>query len=100
MRVYIKEALANGRLAGREAAPELEAAAAEAGTTPDALALAAALARPWADIVLSGAASVETLRSNLGARNVRWAPELEQRLGQMREDSDAYWSRRAALRWN
>jgi aryl-alcohol dehydrogenase-like predicted oxidoreductase len=99
MRVYVKEALANGRLAGREPAPELEAAAGDAGTTPDALALAAALAQPWADVVLSGAASVDTLHSNLRARDVAWSPELGRRLAPLREDSDAYWSRRAGLRW-
>ena len=47
-----------GRAAGR--APR-----ASAGTTPDALALAAVLAQPWVDVVLSGAATVDTLRSNL-----------------------------------
>ena len=35
VRVYVKEALANGRLAGREPAPGLETAAAAAGATPD-----------------------------------------------------------------
>lgn len=99
LRVYVKEALANGRLAGREPAPELEAAAAEAGTTPDALALAAVLARPWADVVLSGAATVETLRSNLRATEVRWSDGLERRLEPLREESEAYWARRAALAW-
>ena len=68
--VYVKEALANGRLAGRAAPPELTALAAERGTTADALALAAVLAQPWADVVLSGAATVETLRSNLAAAGV------------------------------
>lgn len=100
LRVYVKEALANGRLAGREAAPELEAAAAGAGTTPDALALAAVLAQPWADVVLSGAASVETLQSNLGAAAVEWSDALAERLATLREDSAAYWSRRAGLGWN
>ena len=68
--VYVKEALANGRLAGRAPAAELTAAAGELDATPDALALAAVLARPWADVVLSGAATVETLRSNLAAAEV------------------------------
>ena len=36
-----------------------------AETTPDALALAAALAQPWSDVVLSGATTREQLRSNL-----------------------------------
>ncbi len=102
VRVYVKEALANGRLAGREPAPELEAAAAGAGTTVDALALAAVLARPWADVVLSGAASVETLRSNLRATEVAaaWSDDLERRLAPLREDTAAYWARRGELAWN
>jgi aryl-alcohol dehydrogenase-like predicted oxidoreductase len=97
--VYVKEALANGRLAGREPVPELEAAAREAGTTPDALALAAVLARPWAHVVLSGAASVETLRSNLRAAAVAWTPELERRLAPLAEAGGDYWRRRATLAW-
>ncbi|HUZ29098.1 MAG TPA: aldo/keto reductase [Solirubrobacteraceae bacterium] len=100
LRVYVKEALANGRLAGREPAPELEAAAADAGTSPDAVALAAVLARPWADVVLSGAASAETLRSNLRANHVAWTEELERRLAALRDDSQVYWARRANLAWN
>jgi len=100
VRVYIKEALANGRLAGREPAPELEAAAADAGTTPDALALAGVLARPWADVVLSGAATADTLRSNLRALDVAWSEELERRLAPLQEDTRAYWVRRAELVWN
>jgi aryl-alcohol dehydrogenase-like predicted oxidoreductase len=97
--VYVKEALANGRLAGREATPALAEAAAEHSTTPDALALAAAMARSWADVVLSGAATVTTLRSNLQAAQVTWTGELETRLATLREDSAAYWERRSALPW-
>jgi aryl-alcohol dehydrogenase-like predicted oxidoreductase len=100
VQVYVKEALANGRLAGREPAPELETAAADAGATPDALALAAALARPWADVVLSGAATADTLHSNLRAIEVTWSEELERRLAPLEEDSAAYWAHRAELAWN
>jgi aryl-alcohol dehydrogenase-like predicted oxidoreductase len=97
--VYVKEALANGRLAGREAAPALADAAAAHQTTPDALALAAALSRPWAGVVLSGAASVPTLESNLRAGRVTWTPELDERLAALREEPAAYWERRSALPW-
>jgi aryl-alcohol dehydrogenase-like predicted oxidoreductase len=100
VRVYVKEALANGRLAGRAPAPELEAAAARAGTSPDAVALAAVLARPWADVVLSGAATVGALSSNLRAIEVAWSRDLDRRLAPMEEDSGAYWARRAELAWN
>jgi aryl-alcohol dehydrogenase-like predicted oxidoreductase len=97
--VYVKEALANGRLAGREAAPALADAAAAQQTTPDALALAAAMSRPWAGVVLSGAASVPTLESNLRASRVTWTPELDERLAALGEEPAAYWERRSALPW-
>jgi aryl-alcohol dehydrogenase-like predicted oxidoreductase len=100
VRVYLKEVLANGRLAGREPVTELDAAAAALGAGADALSLAAALARPWADVVLSGAASVETLASNLRATEISWSEELEQQLAGLAEDTDAYWTRRASLAWN
>jgi aryl-alcohol dehydrogenase-like predicted oxidoreductase len=100
LRVYVKEALANGRLAGRDPAAELEAAATEAGLTPDVVALAAVLARPWATVVLSGAATVQTLQSNLRASEFVWTDELERRLASLEQNSEAYWERRAALSWN
>ena len=100
LRVYVKEALANGRLAGREPAPILQQAADAVNTPPDALALAAVLAEPWASVVLSGAATVDTLHSNLRALEVRWSPELAQQLAPLQEDSAAYWSHRSALTWN
>jgi aryl-alcohol dehydrogenase-like predicted oxidoreductase len=83
--VYVKEGLANGRLV-RE--PAL-------GSPPDAVALAAILARPWADVVLSGAATVETLRSNLRAPEVPAGS-----FDELPEDSAAYWAHRATLPWN
>ena len=100
--VIVKEALANGRLTARggEAEGPLVAAARERGTTPDALALAAALAQPWADVVLSGAATVGTLRSNLAALDVAWDAQLDERLAELAEPADAYWERRAGLAWN
>jgi aryl-alcohol dehydrogenase-like predicted oxidoreductase len=98
--VMVKEALANGRLTARGRDPALEAAARELGATEDALALAAALAQPWADLVLSGATTVEQLRSNLAARELAWDDELERRLAGLVEDPDAYWAARAGLPWN
>ncbi|MET0769439.1 MAG: aldo/keto reductase [Solirubrobacteraceae bacterium] len=96
LEVYVKEALANGRLADRGAPPALRAAAEEAGTTPDALALAAALAQPWATVVLSGASTVAQLESNLAAREVAWDGGLDELV----ESADEYWSTRSALPWN
>src|SRR4051812_24199321 len=98
--VIVKEALANGRLTSRGSIPALTEAAREAGSTPDALALAAALAQPWADVVLSGAATVGELESNLAAQRLDVAPALLERLGALREDPAGYWRARAELPWN
>jgi aryl-alcohol dehydrogenase-like predicted oxidoreductase len=94
--VIVKEAFANGRLTSRGDVPRLLEAAERHGVAPDALVLAAALAPPWADVVLSGAATVETLRSNLAALGVEPGPELEA-LG---EEPERYWDERSALPWN
>ena len=98
--VMVKEALANGRLTARGGDPALTRAARDRGTTEDALALSAALAQPWADLVLSGAATVGQLRSNLAARELAWDDELERRLAGLVEEPAAYWAARAELPWN
>ena len=67
--------------------------------TPDALALAAVLAQPWADVVLSGAATVDTLRTTW--RLWTWnGPSPDAGLAALRENPDEYWERRSALAWN
>jgi aryl-alcohol dehydrogenase-like predicted oxidoreductase len=105
--VIIKEALANGRLTPRNDSLAfavqrrlLDEAAADLGTTPDAVALAAVLARPWVDVVLSGAAVEEHVASNVGAVEVVWGEELERRLAPLVEPPGAYWRTRAELDWN
>ena len=99
--VIVKEALANGRLTERgDADGRLTAAARERGTTPDALALAAVLARPWVDVVLSGAATVDTLRSNVAALDARWDAQAEEDLAPLAEPPEEYWERRSELAWN
>jgi aryl-alcohol dehydrogenase-like predicted oxidoreductase len=95
--VIVKEALANGRLTDRGAVPELAAAAAEAGTTEDAFALASVLAHPWVDVVLSGAATVGQLQSNLGALGLDIDPA---RFKGLVEDPSMYWEKRSKLPWN
>jgi aryl-alcohol dehydrogenase-like predicted oxidoreductase len=100
LRVYVKEALANGRLTARGSNAALAAAAREREATEDALAIAAVLARPWADVVLSGAATVAQLASNLAARALTWDDELERRLADLAEDPAAYWAARSELAWN
>ncbi len=98
--VIVKEALANGRLTSRGAHRALRALARERNVSPDALALAAVLAKPWADVVLSGAATVDTLRSNLAALDVEWDAELDERLATLAEPAEEYWARRSELAWN
>jgi aryl-alcohol dehydrogenase-like predicted oxidoreductase len=101
MGVVIKEALANGRLTARN--PEavvLHEQAARRNTTPDALALASVLAQPWADVVLSGATTIEQLQSNLAALSVTVDAEANAALETLREESAGYWQRRAELAWN
>jgi aryl-alcohol dehydrogenase-like predicted oxidoreductase len=98
--VLVKEVLANGRLTARGGDSLLTEVAAERGTTPDALAFAAVLAQPWADVALSGATTVEQLRSNLAALEVDYDHELDRRLAPLTEEPDRYWSTRGALPWN
>ncbi len=101
MGVIIKEPLANGRLTARGDLAELADAASSAGSTRDALALAVVLAQPWADVVLSGAANVKELKSNLSALALHLDPQgVERLLDAIHQDSFAYWQMRAALPWN
>jgi aryl-alcohol dehydrogenase-like predicted oxidoreductase len=95
LQVIVKEALANGRLTDRDADPLLREVAREQGTTADAIALAVALAQPWATVVLSGASTVPMLQSNLAARDAAPDPRLDG----LREDPGDYWSRRSAMSW-
>ncbi len=97
--VIVKEGVANGRLTSRGAPPALALAARERGVTPDALALAAVLARPWAGVVLSGAATTTQLAENLAALAVTWDDAAEEALADLAEDAETYWARRAALPW-
>lgn len=102
--VIVKEALANGRLAARGAdagpAGPLGELADDADAPPDVLALAAALARPWRTVVLSGAATLDQLTSNLEALEVEWDPSWDARLAPLAgEDRAAYWARRSRTPW-
>lgn len=93
--ILVKEAVANGRLtaAGGPPAPLTELAAAR-GVTEDAIALAAALAQPWASVVLSGAVTTAQLAQNLAALAVGPLPELS-----LAEAPGSYWAQRAARPW-
>jgi aryl-alcohol dehydrogenase-like predicted oxidoreductase len=98
--VIVKEALANGRLSRRGQNAALDRAAAALEASPDAVALAAVIAQPFADVVLSGAATPDTLASNLDAGHLRLPDVILDELTLLEEDSRRYWSTRAALPWN
>jgi aryl-alcohol dehydrogenase-like predicted oxidoreductase len=101
--VLVKEAMANGRLGPRGEGPHravVDAAAARCGVGPDAVAIAAALAQPWAGVVLSGAVTEEQLRSNTAALRVALTEEDTAVLGSLTEPADEYWTRRSSLPWS
>jgi len=120
MKVVVKESLANGRLTAeagsgkRDAGKEnrndgeifsplvarIRELAESRGTTTETLALAAALAHPWADVVLTGAATVGQIQSNLAALALAYGPELEEKLRSVSIDSTQYWRARSSFRWN
>jgi aryl-alcohol dehydrogenase-like predicted oxidoreductase len=93
--ILVKEAVANGRLTPAGGPPaSLTALATERGVTEDAIALAAALAQPWATVVLSGAVTRAQLDENLAALAVGPLPPLG-----LAEPADAYWAERSARPW-
>ncbi len=105
--VIIKEALANGRLTSRNTSPDFEMKlrflqykAMRMNTTVDAIALAAVLSRPWADVVLSGASTVSQLSSNINSQELAWDNELETQLHFFKEPSAIYWEDRKNMAWN
>ncbi|MGW2644543.1 aldo/keto reductase [Streptomyces sp. NPDC001393] len=98
--VIVKEGMANGRLAAPNAPELLRAVAGETGLGCDAVALAWILRRPWAGVVLSGAATVTQLVSNLHAPAVDLDADQLTRLATLAEDPPAYWERRGQLPWH
>jgi len=112
MKVVVKESLANGRLtgdAGRGKGEEgilsplvarIREVAEARGTTIENLALTAALARPWADVVLTGAATETQIRSSVAAVDVSYDAELEEQLRPVAIASEEYWRARSSFKWN
>ncbi|MFF4589545.1 aldo/keto reductase [Streptomyces sp. NPDC001388] len=98
--VIVKEGMANGRLADPYAPQALKDVAAEVSLGCDAVALAFVLRRPWAGMVLSGAATAAQLASNLHAAVVDLDEEQLAALAALAEDPREYWERRAALPWH
>jgi aryl-alcohol dehydrogenase-like predicted oxidoreductase len=95
--VIVKEALANGRLTNRVPSVADQLTALAPGSPPDAIAMAAALRQPWSSIVLSGAATIDHLESNLRALEMQHdltGAEIE-----FAEPPDTYWRYRSRLAW-
>ncbi|WP_243719033.1 aldo/keto reductase [Actinomadura sp. 7K534] len=98
LHVLLKEVLANGRLAVRP--PEaVQRIASGKGVQPDALALAAALSRVWADTILIGAVSTAQLASNLAATEVVLDGDELEILSGLGVPPERYWAERSALPW-
>lgn len=81
--VIIKEVLANGRLRDRVD-----------------IALAAADAQPWADVILSGAVTPAQLAGSIAALDRPLPTGDRARLEALGEPADVYWARRATLEWS
>ena len=102
--IIVKEALANGRLAGPwqgSAGAILDRLTRARGDafSPDALAIAAVLEQSWADVVLSGAVTPDQLRSNLRALQIRLEPAELEALAPLAMPPQAYWEERSELAW-
>ncbi len=99
--VVVKEGVANGRLAGTEAPGAVRSAAEALGATPDALALAVALAQPWSPTVLSGAVTPDHLDANLAAARIDpvAATAAGRELQGLAEEPDVYWRTRSERPW-
>ncbi|MGW7546656.1 aldo/keto reductase [Streptomyces sp. NPDC054770] len=98
--VIVKEGMANGRLAAPHAPAVLKAVAEETGLGADAVALAVVLREPWTGVVLSGAATLGQLDSNLHAAVVDLDADQLTRLAALAEEPRAYWERRGSLPWH
>ena len=109
MKVVIKEALANGRLTHANHGQDpmlsnhfskIRMSAENHGTTIEMLAMSAALTRPWADFVLSGAATVVQIAGNAHAREFKFNQELDEELSAFAVNSNDYWRARSGFSWN
>ncbi|OLT22691.1 aldo/keto reductase [Pseudonocardia sp. CNS-139] len=101
-RVIVKEAVANGRLApGGPGTPPAARALSDALALPlDQLALAAALAQPWAWCVLSGAVDPSQVASNAAATTVDMQAGTLEAAATLAEPAAEYWAARSARPWS
>jgi len=105
--IIIKETLANGRLTPRNTSTSflaqmaiLKTQADAHNTSLDALALGAVIQQSFADVVLSGAASIDHLHSNIASLDIVWDDPLDDLLGELVEPAEIYWEKRSQLNWN
>ncbi len=102
--VVVKEAVANGRLApgtddGTPGVRRVARLAAELEMPVDQLAVATALAQPWAWRVLSGASTPEHLASHLRAAALTLDPGVTDTIADAAEKPTAYWAARSSRPW-
>lgn len=103
--VIIKEGLANGRLTEAHLAEQsrddsvVSEVALKTAASVDAVALAAIAAQPWVDIVLSGAATVPQLESNLTAAQLDVGPDQLDQLAALAMPPQEYWTQRSQMAW-
>jgi aryl-alcohol dehydrogenase-like predicted oxidoreductase len=109
MSVVVKETLANGRLTHENRSDDdvfsprtarIRELAESRGTTVEMLALSAALARPWADVVLTGAATVGQIQSSIDAIELPYDAEIEEQLRLLAIAPEDYWRTRSSFSWN
>ena len=102
-RVIVKEAVANGRLAPGGAdspgARRVAELAGGLGVGVDRLVIAAALARPWAWCVLSGAVDPAQVASNAAAADLLLPDAVAAELDGLAEPPQTYWATRSARPW-
>ncbi|MHA6619400.1 aldo/keto reductase [Pseudonocardia sp. DLS-67] len=101
-RVIVKEAVANGRLTpgAPDAPPGAATLAEELGIPLDQLAVAAALAQPWAWCVLSGGVDPAQVASNAAAATLSLPADALAELDTYAEKPGDYWSARSARGWS
>jgi aryl-alcohol dehydrogenase-like predicted oxidoreductase len=103
--VTVKEVHANGRLTDLNDRPEdaelvARLRAAAGGLPVDRLAIAFALAHPFVDMVLSGAATIGQLASHVAAASAPPLGDARDALAALAEPPERYWRTRAALPWS
>jgi aryl-alcohol dehydrogenase-like predicted oxidoreductase len=102
--VIVKEPVANGRLApggmdGTSGVARMLELADGLGVGIDQVAIAAALAQPWAWRVLSGAVTVAQLTSNLAAARLTLPADVLDAVGELAEKPEDYWAARSRRPW-